>query len=627
MDTIREYLNNLFMGFPETPAVLRAKAELLEMMEDKYEECLSEGKSEKEAVGIVISEFGNIEELSEELGIADYLQEKQESATKEEEPAKESEHGFQGDEENRAWGAGAQKIPAEEWSFSQAHQFVTYAWKHAFMLAGGVACFILSCFLGGICDTLADDTFLPNVLMDSLGSFVFIAGVTAGVLLLVFKGRLEKTYPVVRKRRRILVDAETADYMKKQRVSDEEKCFRMRLAGILLLVFMWVPAALSEILFGFFELLVDFAGNSTLLWIAAGVFLIVASVSVENRYQEFARAAVSDGDAAFSSDGVSDTWQNDNVDNMVFTGYQKKKRGWVPVLIIIAVFCTILCITIRGAVALFSVTKSGYTVLQDMVDENSKKIEEHKTYSLNEVNDIQIDLDTDDVLVQSGNVEKIMLDYKGNRKIKENLADGVLEIKERGHSGWIQIHLFDFAFGNHGNLVLTLPKSLYGSVESFRGKRKISIDTDTGDIQMKEVCFSGISVDADTGNVTLSKAAGVESGISIDADTGNIQLDDVIGEKILLDADTGNVTVTVSERDFFGSLECDLDTGDFLLKVPMGKEGFLETFAPDFSVGLGDSVQFFGEKVKENEISEKTQGGKRPIKVSVDVGNITVEGR
>ena len=60
MEAIREYLSNLFMNMPETPDVLRAKAELMEMMEDKYEELLKDGKSEKEAIGIVISEFGNL---------------------------------------------------------------------------------------------------------------------------------------------------------------------------------------------------------------------------------------------------------------------------------------------------------------------------------------------------------------------------------------------------------------------------------------------------------------------------------------------------------------------------------------------------------------------------------------
>ena len=78
MEAIREYLSNMFMNLPETPQVLRAKAELMEMMEDKYEELIAEGMSEKEAVGTVISEFGNLDELAEELGIGDFMKKEEE---------------------------------------------------------------------------------------------------------------------------------------------------------------------------------------------------------------------------------------------------------------------------------------------------------------------------------------------------------------------------------------------------------------------------------------------------------------------------------------------------------------------------------------------------------------------
>ena len=69
MDTIITYLENMFVGLPGSTEVLRAKSELLQMMEDKYNELKEEGLSDNEAVGRVISEFGNLEEIAEELGI------------------------------------------------------------------------------------------------------------------------------------------------------------------------------------------------------------------------------------------------------------------------------------------------------------------------------------------------------------------------------------------------------------------------------------------------------------------------------------------------------------------------------------------------------------------------------
>lgn len=63
METIKNYLENMFSHLPNTPEVQKAKYELYQMMEDKYNELISEGKSDNEAIGIVISEFGNLDEL------------------------------------------------------------------------------------------------------------------------------------------------------------------------------------------------------------------------------------------------------------------------------------------------------------------------------------------------------------------------------------------------------------------------------------------------------------------------------------------------------------------------------------------------------------------------------------
>ena len=50
MDTIKSYLETMFANLPATTEVLKAKDELWGMMEDKYNELISEGKSENEAV-------------------------------------------------------------------------------------------------------------------------------------------------------------------------------------------------------------------------------------------------------------------------------------------------------------------------------------------------------------------------------------------------------------------------------------------------------------------------------------------------------------------------------------------------------------------------------------------------
>ncbi|SDM46518.1 permease prefix domain 1-containing protein [Lachnospira pectinoschiza] len=78
METIKSYLDAMFGNLPNTNEVKKAKAELLEMMEDKYNELKAEGKTDNEAVGTVISEFGNLDELASELGLEKEVEETKE---------------------------------------------------------------------------------------------------------------------------------------------------------------------------------------------------------------------------------------------------------------------------------------------------------------------------------------------------------------------------------------------------------------------------------------------------------------------------------------------------------------------------------------------------------------------
>lgn len=68
MEVIKNYLDSMFTTLPDTSEVRKAREELYQMMEDKYLELKSEGKSENEAIGIVIAEFGSLDEIREELG-------------------------------------------------------------------------------------------------------------------------------------------------------------------------------------------------------------------------------------------------------------------------------------------------------------------------------------------------------------------------------------------------------------------------------------------------------------------------------------------------------------------------------------------------------------------------------
>ena len=69
MDTIDTFLTAMFAPYPSTPRLLEAKGELRSMMEDAYADAIAQGRTHNEAVGQVITDFGNLEELAPILGI------------------------------------------------------------------------------------------------------------------------------------------------------------------------------------------------------------------------------------------------------------------------------------------------------------------------------------------------------------------------------------------------------------------------------------------------------------------------------------------------------------------------------------------------------------------------------
>ncbi|MFV0405333.1 MAG: permease prefix domain 1-containing protein [Propioniciclava sp.] len=70
MNVIIAYLDTMFSTYPQTPRMLEAKAELQGMMEDAYANLIQQGRSENEAIGQVIRDFGNLDEVAPVLGIS-----------------------------------------------------------------------------------------------------------------------------------------------------------------------------------------------------------------------------------------------------------------------------------------------------------------------------------------------------------------------------------------------------------------------------------------------------------------------------------------------------------------------------------------------------------------------------
>lgn len=69
METIYNYVESVFVNLPRTKEMQRLKEEMLHNMEEKYLNLKASGVSENEAIGTVLSEFGNIDEIIEEYNL------------------------------------------------------------------------------------------------------------------------------------------------------------------------------------------------------------------------------------------------------------------------------------------------------------------------------------------------------------------------------------------------------------------------------------------------------------------------------------------------------------------------------------------------------------------------------
>ena len=70
MEIIMSYIDSMFAGVPVTDDTKRLREDITANMCDKYDELIKEGKSTNEAIGTVISEFGNIDEVLTEMGVS-----------------------------------------------------------------------------------------------------------------------------------------------------------------------------------------------------------------------------------------------------------------------------------------------------------------------------------------------------------------------------------------------------------------------------------------------------------------------------------------------------------------------------------------------------------------------------
>lgn len=232
MDTITAYVENVFRTLPQTEEILRAKEEIRTNMLDKYSELKANGKSEHEALGIVISEFGNIDELLEEMNLL---------------PS------------DRSLNQGAEKdSPADAskslrfMSMAEVQECISSYRANAKLIALGV----LLCILG-VCSLLLiqqlalDNLFTSGVLVDGddiiglVGLFVFAA---AGIVLFIVSGMRLSKYDYVTKG--IQLDKETSAFLEAEKNRLQPSFTKNLIIGVIICVtspiILFIASSLSS---------------------------------------------------------------------------------------------------------------------------------------------------------------------------------------------------------------------------------------------------------------------------------------------------------------------------------------------------------------------------------------------
>lgn len=244
METIRNYLENMFLNLPNTPEVYKAKNELWQMMEDKYTELKAEGKSENEAVGIVISEFGNLDELAQDLGIASFVRNPQAPPV------------------------------GRPLSLEDAKTYLKDSARHAYRIGLGVMLCIISCCSPILFDALGNTHFHQTDILDALGVTIMFLLIAIGVGLFIYSGVRVNRWDYL-KREPIVTDFATTEYIHQEMERYKPGYALLLTIGIALCIICAVPAIILDALFASNPFWSSMSGAFVMIFIAFGVFFIV----------------------------------------------------------------------------------------------------------------------------------------------------------------------------------------------------------------------------------------------------------------------------------------------------------------------------------------------------------------
>lgn len=508
MNTIRNYLDNMFRNLPNTDAVRKAKAELLQMMEDKYEELIKEGKTENEAIGIVISEFGNLDELADSLGIGEQVNE----SADEDKPIL---------------------------SIDRIKSYLSMINMRALLIPIGIALCICSVAAPIIEEALSIDLEVLGV----GGMFTMIA---AAVVLFVFAGIKGKEYAEVR-RKECSLSIEGAEYVRNERSSFKSPYGMLTSIGIGLCIL----SILNPIVFDKIPYLDSSLGAAMMFgFIGLGVFLITYAHTKMKGYDRLLELNVGMGEE--------------------FVPKSDRKVNKLPIVICALIVGGVMITSMGTRFVLPFFTgnifkDNGETVATTY---SIKEGESGMENSKGDITSININLSACKIIIEPAEGDGLVdVEYTGDKRLKPDVSfeNGKLTAKNNAAGG------FNIGF-NINKPVLTIKLGKETKLDNLEIKVNagdISIkgvyadyffgDFDAGNISIRDSVFRKADIDVDAGNISID-GSGINT-FKIDVDAGNIDIRKTQLKDVTIDVDFGSVNINDLGAVDAYSYDCKVDAG------------------------------------------------------------------
>ena len=249
METIRNYLESMFRGLPQTEKVMKAKSELLQMMEDKYTELIRSGKTENEAVGEVIQNFGNLDELADDLGIKEIMHQSKYS-----------------------------DVQRRKVYFEEITEYLAAKQKAILIKSIGIFLFIICVTFPIIINSLDLNNLLGAVLL-------FIA-IGIGVVCMAFSVSFIDQWKYL-KNEPCTIDAVSIDYLK-NRLRDFTPTYSvLSSVGVLMCILCFIPTAIF--IGNSSDIIRRMAPSFLFFFVGVGVFMMVYAKSMKMAYLKLLR--------------------------------------------------------------------------------------------------------------------------------------------------------------------------------------------------------------------------------------------------------------------------------------------------------------------------------------------------